>query len=125
MLEDQLLTHPTHRLAAFYILHDLYKSEPIINNPFLPVFLDSLQRNSNSNNNNVENIVEKQFLIIIINSSYPKDVCTPILIIMIIEWITREQRSPAQSPNIVYILSLCFISFLICNTSLNFISYTY
>lgn len=65
MLEDNLLRQGSHRLAAFYILHDLYKTEPISNNPFLLVFLDTLQKPIDP--------VEKQFLIFIINSSYPKD----------------------------------------------------
>lgn len=67
MLEDSLLRQTSHRLAAFYILHDLYKTEQITNNPFLLVFVDSLQRPIDP--------VEKQLLIFIINSSYPKDVC--------------------------------------------------
>jgi len=66
MLEDNLLRQTSHRLASFYILHDLYKTEQqISNNPFLLVFLDTLQKPID--------LVEKQFLIIIINSNYPKD----------------------------------------------------
>jgi len=65
LLEDSLLKQISHRLAAFYILHDLYKTEPFSNNPFLLVFLDTLQKSIDP--------VEKQFLIFIINSSYPKD----------------------------------------------------
>ncbi len=68
MLEDSLIRQTSHKLAAFYILHDLYKTDQITNNPFLLVFLDSLQKQT------IEP-VEKQFLIFLINSSYPKDVC--------------------------------------------------
>jgi hypothetical protein len=67
LLEDSLLRQTSHRLVAFYILNDLYKTEPFSNNPFLLVFLDTLQKPIDP--------VEKQFLIFIINQSYPKDVC--------------------------------------------------
>lgn len=77
MLEDNLLQQSSHRLAAFYILHDLYKTEPISNNPFLLVFLDTLQKPIDP--------VEKQFLIFIINSSYPKDVCNCVLMCCLCE----------------------------------------
>lgn len=84
MLEDNLLRQGSHRLAAFYILHDLYKTEPISNNPFLLVFLDTLQKPIDP--------VEKQFLIFIINSSYPKDVCNLCKLCIILVYICKLQQ---------------------------------
>ncbi len=43
LLEDNLLGKLSHRLAAFYILYELYKTEPLASNPFLPIFVDTLQ----------------------------------------------------------------------------------
>ena len=35
MLQNQdLLPHPTQRLAAVYLLYDMFRAEPISNNPF-------------------------------------------------------------------------------------------
>jgi hypothetical protein len=32
------------RLSAFYVLYDMYRAEPLASNPFLPGFLDTLQK---------------------------------------------------------------------------------
>ena len=43
MLQNQdLLPHPTQRLAAVYLLYDMFRSEPIANNPFGSVFIHLL-----------------------------------------------------------------------------------
>jgi len=43
MLQNQdLLPHPTQRLAAVYLLYDMYKLEPIASNPFGSVFIHLL-----------------------------------------------------------------------------------
>jgi len=42
LLEDNLLGKIGHRMAAFYILYELYKTEPLASNPFLPIFVDTL-----------------------------------------------------------------------------------
>jgi len=44
MLQDNLLPKLTNRIAGFWILYDLYKGEPIASNPFLPIFVDTLQQ---------------------------------------------------------------------------------
>jgi len=43
MLQNQdLLHHPTQRLAAVFLLYDMFRSEPIANNPFGSVFIHLL-----------------------------------------------------------------------------------
>jgi len=43
MLQNQdLLPHPTQRLAAVYLLYDMFRAEPIANNPFGSVFIHLL-----------------------------------------------------------------------------------
>lgn len=37
-----LLTHPTQKLAAIFLLYDMYKSEPVAANPFAAVFVHLL-----------------------------------------------------------------------------------
>lgn len=44
MLQDGLLPKTTQRLSAFFVLYELYRSEPLASNPFLPIFIDSLSR---------------------------------------------------------------------------------
>ena len=34
-----LLPHPTQRLAAVYLLYEMYKNDPVSSNPFISVFL--------------------------------------------------------------------------------------
>eukprot|EP00013_Stygamoeba_regulata_P009197 CAMPEP_0177672720 /NCGR_PEP_ID=MMETSP0447-20121125/25507_1 /TAXON_ID=0 /ORGANISM="Stygamoeba regulata, Strain BSH-02190019" /LENGTH=400 /DNA_ID=CAMNT_0019180437 /DNA_START=527 /DNA_END=1727 /DNA_ORIENTATION=- len=63
LLED-CIPYP-HRLAAFYILYDLYKTEPLASNPFLPIFVETLKRND-------LDYFERNFLIHLIGS-LPKD----------------------------------------------------
>src|SRR4051812_2680478 len=41
-----ILPKLTHRLASFYILYELYRTEPFTANPFLPIFVETLQRES-------------------------------------------------------------------------------
>jgi len=65
LLEDGLLRRASNRVAALFILFDMYKSEPISNNPFFPAFVDALQ-------NHLEPM-EKQFLNYLITSNLPKD----------------------------------------------------
>jgi len=43
LLQDNLLSKQTHRIAGFWILYDLYRTEPLASNPFLPIFVDTLQ----------------------------------------------------------------------------------
>jgi len=64
LLKDNLLGKLTNRLAAYYILFDLYRTEPLASNPFLPLFVDTLQKE-------IE-LVEKNFIIQLI-SNPPKE----------------------------------------------------
>lgn len=66
VLEENLLRPTTHRLAAFYILYDLYKGEPISHNPFFLVFVEGLQKQCDP--------AEKQFLNLLLHGSV-KEVC--------------------------------------------------
>ena len=70
LLKQKLITSLTSRLVAYYILYDLYRGEPLASNPFLLVFLDSLQSNE------IE-LVEKNFLHQLLSSAPPKEVCAP------------------------------------------------
>jgi hypothetical protein len=72
MLQDNLLPG-SGRLAAFYILYDLYASEPLASNPFLPIFINTLQQQEN-NKSTQSNSVERNFLIYLLGPS-TKDVC--------------------------------------------------
>eukprot|EP01087_Luapelamoeba_hula_P015749 TRINITY_DN4743_c0_g2_i1.p1 TRINITY_DN4743_c0_g2~~TRINITY_DN4743_c0_g2_i1.p1 ORF type:complete len:537 (+),score=124.56 TRINITY_DN4743_c0_g2_i1:110-1720(+) len=46
LLQDRLLPGGLlARLSAFYVLYDLYASEPLASNPFLPMFIDTLAAN--------------------------------------------------------------------------------
>jgi len=65
MLEDGLLRKASNRLAAFFILFDMYKSEVITNNPFFPAFVDAFQKQIEP--------MEKQFLSYLVTSNLPKD----------------------------------------------------
>lgn len=60
LLEDNLLT-AAQRIAAFYVLCDLYRQEPLGVNPFVPVFVQSLEHRSSP--------AEKQFLVDLISSA--------------------------------------------------------
>jgi len=64
MLEDNLIKQTTNRLIAFYILFDLYKNENVTNNPFFPVFADTLQKQSEQITSG-----EKYFLVLLLNSN--------------------------------------------------------
>lgn len=44
LLQDNLLPKLANRIAAFWILFDSYKGEPIASNPFLPIIVDTLQQ---------------------------------------------------------------------------------
>eukprot|EP01112_Ceratiomyxa_fruticulosa_P004056 TRINITY_DN1439_c0_g4_i1.p1 TRINITY_DN1439_c0_g4~~TRINITY_DN1439_c0_g4_i1.p1 ORF type:complete len:460 (-),score=90.73 TRINITY_DN1439_c0_g4_i1:55-1434(-) len=72
MLQDNLLRKPSHRLSAFYILYDLYKGEPLNVNPFLPIFLDTLDRNTNKKGGQTEQDIECNFLSQLLSASLPK-----------------------------------------------------
>jgi hypothetical protein len=65
LLKDNLLGKLTNRLAAYYTLFDLYRTEPLASNPFLPLFIDTLQKDLEP--------VEKNFIIQLI-SNPPKEV---------------------------------------------------
>lgn len=51
----------SQRIAAFYVLCDLYRQEPLGVNPFVPVFVQSLEHRSSP--------AEKQFLVDLISSA--------------------------------------------------------
>ena len=65
LLEDTLLQKLTQRITAFYILYDLYRTEPLASNPFLPIFIDTLQ-------NEIEP-AERNFVVQLLGSP-PKEV---------------------------------------------------
>lgn len=44
MLQENLLGKQSSRLISYYLLFDVYRSEPVASNPFLPVFIDALSR---------------------------------------------------------------------------------
>jgi hypothetical protein len=60
LLNDHLLI-PSQRIPAFFLLYELYKTEPITSNPFLPLFLDSLE-------SKLVSIAEKNFIIQILTN---------------------------------------------------------
>jgi hypothetical protein len=62
MLKDDLL-QLSSRLAAFYLLCDLYPSDPLSSNPFLPIFINTLQKE------NQKQIVERNFLTCLLGST--------------------------------------------------------
>jgi len=74
MLQDNLLPS-SGRLAAFYILYDLYASEPLASNPFLPIFINTLQQQQENNKNTPSAGVERNFLIYLLGNPSTKDVC--------------------------------------------------
>ena len=67
MLKDGLLGKVTNRLSAYYILFDLYKTEPLTSNPFLPIFVDTLKKDLEP--------LERNFLVQLITNP-PKEVIT-------------------------------------------------
>lgn len=62
-LQDNMLAAP-RRLHAFFVLHDMYKSEPAAGNPFLTIFIDAIKKE--------HSLCEKSFLINLLCYS-PKD----------------------------------------------------
>lgn len=46
MLKDNLAGKLSQRLTCFWILWEMYRLEPIASNPFLPVFIETIQRDS-------------------------------------------------------------------------------
>lgn len=63
VLEGEILS-PTQRLAAFYIIYDLYRKEAPAHNPFLPVFLEFVDHSSSA--------VERNFLLNLIGYQHPE-----------------------------------------------------
>jgi hypothetical protein len=52
LLQDGLVPKLSHRLAGYYLLFEMYRTEPLASNPFLPTFLDSLQKDLEINERN-------------------------------------------------------------------------
>lgn len=75
MLQDNLLPG-SGRLAAFYILYDLYASEPLASNPFLPIFINTLQQQEN--NKSTQSALERNFLIYLLGPSPKEVLCSPL-----------------------------------------------
>ena len=49
MLQNpDLLSHPTQKLAAIFLLYEMYKTDPIAVNPFASVFVHLLVSTENS-----------------------------------------------------------------------------
>jgi hypothetical protein len=64
LLQDNMLT-PTQRLVALFLLWDLYKSEQITSNPFLPVLLDTVVKPTAA--------WERNFLGYVLSQNVPKE----------------------------------------------------
>jgi hypothetical protein len=58
------------RLAAYFLLYDMYKSEPLQSNPFLPIFVAPFRNPASSS----ALVIENAFLTHLL-SSPQKDVC--------------------------------------------------
>jgi len=66
LLQDKLL-EATERITAFYILYDLYSTSPLASNPFLPIFIDTLQEAKSDKS------PEHLFLVQLLTGSPPKE----------------------------------------------------
>lgn len=44
LLNQKLITTTTNRLVAYYILYDLYRTEPLASNPFLLILIETIQQ---------------------------------------------------------------------------------
>ncbi len=67
-----LLPSPSQRLAAFSLLHELYRSDSASTNPFSLFFVECLQPTSE---NQGTNLTEQWFLAQILSPTLPREVC--------------------------------------------------
>lgn len=59
------------RLAAYFLLYDMYKAEPLSSNPFLPIFVAPFRNPASSS----ASVIESRFLTYLLDNPQ-KDVCT-------------------------------------------------
>ena len=72
LLQNRMLSLGS-RLNAYYLLFDLYKSEPLPSNPFFPAFWLPPETNLTA--------AEKSFLLIVLNGNAPA-VCLSLLLML-------------------------------------------
>ena len=69
-----LLPSPSQRLAALFLLHELYRSDSASSNPFILFFVEMLQPSMEGCHQSVS-LIERWFLVQILAPTLPREVC--------------------------------------------------